>query len=171
MPALPTCLAISFMEPEPHRERPALAEEVVPKQRRKTAAILSGVAAVVLACVFAVLAITGTGWFAKAPAVHQVELRVESSTDFRVVYLYWTPEGKQVSVEEHASKEFTAEFESAPRFLQFQADMPQGFGASGDLKCSVYVDGKLDTRSEGGTGWVNCDSGIADDSHLAQPRS
>lgn len=137
--------------------------DVEPRRRPRIAFVVGGVIVATLCLVVAVTAMTSSGWFAKAPVTHQVELRVQSSTDFEVIYRYINAEGKQISVEEVASKTFAAEFESAPRSLQFSVSMPQGTGKGGDVRCSVYVDGELDTASFGDAGWVNCPSGIADE--------
>lgn len=135
-----------------------MTEAVAPRRRPKVALVVATVVAATLGIVVAVMAMTSSGWFAKAPVTHQVELRVQSSTDFEVSYHYISVEGEQVSVEEHASQTFTAEFESAARLLQFTVSMPQGTANGGDLRCSVYVDGELDTSEFGNSGWVACDS-------------
>ncbi|KIP51930.1 hypothetical protein [Leucobacter komagatae] len=139
-----------------------MTEAVAPRRRPKVALVVATVVVAALGIIVAVMAMTGSGWFTKRPVMHQVELRVQSSTDFKVIYRYITAEGNQISVEEHASKNFAAEFESAPSSLQFSVSMPQGTANSGDLRCSVYVDGELDTTKFNDAGWVNCDSSIGE---------
>jgi len=138
-----------------------VTERALPKRRRTLVFVLLGAAIAVILCVIAVLAATGAGWFARASATHQVELRVESSTDFDVVYRYWSSDGQQRSVEESASQEFTVEFDAGSGPLQLQAYMPQGIGSGSDLTCSVIVDGETLVSNQGDAGSVNCNTEIA----------